>query len=123
VSGLSATKTILNTSIAASIAASFLSPVGARADTPLTAATVLKEMPPNEFAVYIAGIVEGLAYARFRKDSAAAGQKDEAGMTCIRRWYFDDPQIALTIGNAFRKYGEHYPWVVVAALVKQECGE
>jgi len=114
---------IRNTAIAALFAASFVPPIGARADTPLNAATVLKEMPPNEFAVYIAGIVEGLAYARFRQDSAAAGQKVETGMTCIRRWYFDDPQIVVTIEKAFRKYAEHYPWVVIAALVKQECGE
>lgn len=99
------------------------SAVPANANTPLNAATVLKEMPPNELVVYVAGIVEGLAYARFRYDTIAAGQKVETGMNCIRNWYHGNPQVILTIEQAFRKYGEHSPWVVVAAMVKQECGE
>lgn len=80
-------------------------------------------MPANELAVYIAGIIEGLAYARFRYDTLKAGRNDETGMTCIRRWYYDDTKSLLTIEDAFRRYKDQLPWVVVALMVKKECGE
>lgn len=88
----------------------------------MTAAVVLENMPSNELVVFVAGIVEGLAYARFRIDTAAAGRQDETGMTCIRNWYHDDPNIILTIEDAFRQYGDYPPWVVISAMVEQRCG-
>ena len=94
-----------------------------RAETPLTAGVVLEKMPSNEFVVYVAGIVEGLAYARFRKDTVAAGKKVEKGMSCIRNWYHGNDNAILNIESAFRKYKQYAPWIVIAAMVKKECGE
>ena len=95
----------------------------AHAETPLTAQVVLDNMPTNEFVSYVSGIVEGLAYARFRKDTAAAGQNDEDGMKCIRDWYHGNSEIILQIEESFRKYGTYPPWVVLAVMIKRECGE
>lgn len=95
----------------------------ARADTPMTAGVVLEKMPSNELVVFVAGIVEGLAYARFRQDTKVAGKNDERGMNCIRNWYHGSDQIILKIQSTFKKYDKYPPWVVVAAMVKKECGE
>ncbi|WP_425088867.1 hypothetical protein [Stappia sp.] len=89
----------------------------------VTAGKVLKELPPNEFVWFVGGIVEGLAYARFRKDTVAAGERVTTGSNCIRDWFHGNNQIILKISNTFRKYEEHTPWVVIAAMVKKECGE
>lgn len=91
--------------------------------TDMTAGVVLREMPSNEFVVYVAGIVEGLAYARFRKDSVAAGRKIEDGMQCIRDWYHNNPESILKVEEAFRQHDKYPPWVVLAAMIKKECGE
>lgn len=96
---LKAAKT--NTAIVAAFAA-FLLPSYARTQTPLTAGVILKEMPARELAAYVTGIVEGLAYARFRTDSLKAGQKVQTGMDCIRNWYFSEPNRVLAVENAFR---------------------
>lgn len=89
----------------------------------LTAGDVLKEMPANEFVVYVAGMIEGFAYARFRKDTLEAGERVETGMQCIRDWYLTNPEIMLTVEDAFRQYEQHSPSVVLAAMLKRECGE
>ena len=89
----------------------------------VTAGKVLEELPPNEFVWYVGGIVEGLAYARFRKDTVAAGERVVAGSDCIRDWFHGNNDIILTISATFRQYSNHTPWVVIAAMVKQECGE
>ena len=89
----------------------------------LTAGDVLKEMPTNEFVVYVAGMVEGFAYARFRKDSIEAGRKVETGMQCFRDFYLTNPKIILMIEDAFRQHAQHSPSVVLAAMLKKECGE
>lgn len=122
-------KAIRNNMIAASLATvstvATLPFAAANDDTGeyVTAAKVLDELPNGEFVWFVGGIVEGLAYARFRKDTIAAGQRDTSGSDCIREWYHSDNQIILKIISTFRKYGEHTPWVVIAAMVKQECGE
>lgn len=89
----------------------------------VTAGKVLEELQPNEFVWYVGGIVEGLAYARFRKDTVAAGEKVVAGSDCIRNWFFETQGRTLTIRSTFEQYGDYTPWVVIAAMVKQECGE
>ena len=93
------------------------------AKTPMTAGVVLEKMPANELSAYISGIVEGLAYARFRKDTVAAGVRNEDGMKCIRDWYYATPDRVLDIEAAFRRYEKYPPWVVMAVLIKKECGE
>lgn len=95
----------------------------ARAENPMTAGVILKQMPSSEFVVYTAGIIEGLAYARFRADTKRAGEKSEKGMQCIREWYHNDKEAITKIEAAFRKYDKYPPWVVLASLVKKKCGE
>lgn len=43
----------------------------------------MKEMLVKERTTYFMRIVEGLDYARFRKDTTASGKKTTAGMKCI----------------------------------------
>lgn len=88
-----------------------------------TAGVIVKEMPSKEFVTFVTGMVEGMAYARFRKDTLAAGQKVETGSQCIRNWYHRDTGIILKIEDAFRKYADYAPWVVLGVMVKNECGE
>ena len=89
----------------------------------LTAGDLLKQMQSKDLVYYVSGMVEGFAYARFRKDTIAAGEKVESGMQCIRDWYLNTPRIILTIEDAFRQYADHQPSVILAALIKKECGE
>jgi len=93
-------------------------------NTPMTAGVVMERMEVRERYGYIAGIVEGLAYARFRKDTLAAGSKDERGMQCIYDWFYADKEaMFVRIGQAFTKYPEHFPSTLIAVMVKKECGE
>lgn len=80
-------------------------------------------MDSKEFVAFVTGMVEGMAYARFRKDTLAAGRRVEDGMNCVRQWFFGDPKRILTIGNAFERYHQYTAWVVLGVLLKQECGE
>lgn len=90
----------------------------------MTAGVVLEKMEPKQLFSYVYGIVEGLAYARFRQDSAAAGHKDETGMKCIYDWYLPDQGSALEqVKAAFSKYSDYSPPVVIAAIIRKECGE
>lgn len=92
--------------------------------TDMTAGVILDKMPVRERTAYFMGIVEGLAYARFRKDTVALGSKDEAGMKCIYDWFYEDSVAAYDrIEAVFRKYPEHFPSTLLAAMIKQECGE
>ena len=49
----------------------------------LTADDVLNKMNADQRFGYIAGVVEGLAYARWAKD-----RPDSTGMNCIYNWYY-----------------------------------
>lgn len=89
----------------------------------LTAGDIVKNMQPNELVHYVSGMIEGFAYARFRKDSIEAGHKVETGMQCIRDWYLSNPRTMVTISDAFRQHEQHAPSVVLAAMIKKECGE
>lgn len=90
----------------------------------MTAGLILEKMPAGERAAYILGIIEGLAYARFRKDTTAKGAKDSSGSQCIYEWFYKDSTKAFDrIDAAFRKYPEHYPSTLLAVMIKKECGE
>jgi hypothetical protein len=96
----------------------------ANADTAMTAGVIMKEMPVRERASYIMGIVEGLAYARFRADSVATGAKDETGSRCIYAWFYKDTTASFDrIEATFKKYPEHFPSTLLVAMIKKECGE
>ena len=53
----------------------------------MTAGFIMENMEPKERYAYVSGIVTGMAYARFRKDTIASGSRDESGMICIHNWF------------------------------------
>lgn len=94
--------------------------------TDFTAGVALEKMEPGERITYVSGIVEGMAYARFRKDTLAAGQKDETGSRCIREWFASKPDgksMMAWIDANFVKFPDYTPATIVYAMVKKECGE
>lgn len=121
--GSSQVKTIGKVAIVAALAGQVAS-VGHAWATDMTAGTIMKEMPVRERAAYVMGIVEGFAYARFRKDTVAAGTKNETGMKCIYDWFYKDTAASFDLIEAvFKKYPEHFPSTLIASMTKKECGE
>jgi len=92
-------------------------PGAGTAQTAMTAGVVMEKMPALERLAFVAGIVEGLAYARYAKD----GKKTE-GMGCVYRWFYDKKDRIDDIYQAFNRFKEHLPGAVVAAMVAKECG-
>ena len=90
----------------------------------MTAGGVMEKMPVRERTAYVMGIVEGLAQARFRKDTALTGTADQAGMNCIYNWFYADSMKRLdAVEAAFTKYQDQYPSTLLYVLIKRECGE
>ena len=90
----------------------------------MTAGFIMEKMEPKERYAYVSGIVRGMAYARFRKDTIAAGSKDERGMICIYEWYEKgDGSTYAALEHTFRNNGHYPPTVIIATLLKKECGE
>lgn len=90
----------------------------------MTAGLIMEKMEPKERYAYVSGIVRGMAYARFRKDTIAGGAKDERGMTCIYDWYYrGEGKTYAMLETTFRKNGQYAPTVIIASLLKKECGE
>lgn len=83
----------------------------------LTAGVVTQKMSADQRAIYLAGIVEGLAHARYVKDN-----KDPAGRSCIYRWFYDEKDTQRKIGEAFARYPDALPGQIVGALVATKCG-
>lgn len=97
-------------------AALLLPPVIAKAED-FTAGVVMKKMPVSDHFPFIAGIIEGLAYARFEKD----GQKPQ-GMVCVRKWFYDNNKEKMDqIYLAFGKFPDYPPATVISAMLKQVC--
>ena len=88
----------------------------ARADTPMTAGVVLEKMAPKEYYAYLAGITEGLAYARYERGGVEA-------MKCVFDWFYNDKNSVRRIDQAFARFADHYPGAVMAALMERKCGE
>jgi hypothetical protein len=83
----------------------------------ITTSGAMKEMPARERTAYILGVIDGLAYARFRKDTIA-------GMNCIYRWsQMGSLGTLLKIEKTFGRYPDQHPLVLIGAMVKKECGE
>lgn len=94
-----------------------LAPLSAAAND-FTAQKVMKEMDEKQRYAYVAGVVEGLAVARYMKDG-----KQKNGMECIYDWFYDDKQSVDTIYTAFGKYADYPPGSIIDVLAKQKCGE
>ncbi len=91
--------------------------------TDFTSKILMEKMEPMERFHYVSGMIEGMAYSRFAKDSAG-GQKDERGMVCIRNWFHEggDNRSYRFLEKAFRKYGDYPPAVVIYTIIKKKCG-
>lgn len=85
-----------------------------------TAGDVVNKMEPTHQTGYLAGIVEGLAFARWVKD-----KPDKTGMKCIYDWYYESD--TKTRFNRVRAWLERHPdkppGALMYVLIKKECGE
>jgi hypothetical protein len=88
------------------------------AETDFTAGTVMTKMNSEERFAYVAGIVEGLSYARYLKDS-----KKPDGMQCIDDWFYKDKTAYSSVQENFEKFPDHYPVAILSALINKKCGE
>jgi len=83
----------------------------------MTAGVIMEKMPANERVPFVAGIVEGLAYARYVRDS-----KQVTGINCIYAWFYDKKDRIQDVYQAFNRFKEHMPGAIVATMVAKECG-
>lgn len=83
----------------------------------MTACVVLEKMSPGERVAFWAGIIEGLAQARYVKDN-----KDPAGRACIYAWFYDEPNSRDKIREASLKYPGALTGQIIGALVATKCG-
>lgn len=67
---------------------------------------------------FVAGVIEGLAVARYMRDN-----KKSEGMNCIYDWFYDDKTNSDLIEAAFLKFPAYPPGSIVRALVAKKCGE
>lgn len=84
--------------------------------TEFTAGVVLDKMDARERYIFMAGIVEGLAAARFETDG-----RNPTGRSCIYRWFYDDKAAPGSIEQAFGLYRDRLPGSVVGALIQMRC--
>ena len=78
---------------------------------------MMGKMKPNERYPFIAGVIAGLAFARY-----VAGGKDSQGMYCIYDWFYKNEKTYDTIHAALVKFPDHPPASVISALAKKKCG-
>ncbi len=100
------------------ISSLFVSPVQAQQQN-FNAGFVLNGMTSDQQVSYIAGIIEGLAFARWLKD-----EKEMEGMRCVYNWYYENSLEKWEQIEAF--FGEHpdrKPGPLIYILVRSECGE
>jgi hypothetical protein len=81
-----------------------------------TAGVVMQKMTAEERNAFLAGLAEGLAYARYTKDGKAM-----VGMKCIYDWFYADGT-RQKIHTAFDKFADYQPGAVMAAMIEKECG-
>jgi hypothetical protein len=78
----------------------------------------MDKMEAGQRASYVAGVVEGLAYARYARD----GKKIES-MECIYDWFYEKPDTLNLIYAAFGRYPDFTPGAIIGALVNKSCGD
>lgn len=85
---------------------------------------VINKMTDVERHAYMAGVVEGLAYSRYRHDNKnTPGGKDATGMNCIYRWWYKVDGTRMKVLKAFVAFRDQYPGAIVASLARKECGD
>lgn len=80
----------------------------------------MTKMESNEASSYIAGVIEGLAFARWVKD-----QPDSAGMKCIYDWKYGESGLDNTqkLHAWLRRHPDKQTGHLTHTLIKQDCGE
>lgn len=91
---------------------------GSASASDFTAEKVLKEMSNAEQVAYMAGVIEGLAIARYNRDG-----KKKDGMGCIYDFFYKEKANMRAILDAFEKYPSYPPGSIIDVLVKRKCGE
>lgn len=95
---------------------SFLVPTVAHAEE-FTAGVVMTKMGTSDRYSFVAGIVEGLAHARYIRDG-----KTPKGRSCLYGWFYDDKATLQKIYEGFRRYPNALPGQVVGTLAAVKCG-
>lgn len=73
-------------------------------------------MDINDHFPFVAGMIEGLAYARYIHDNAQT-----AGMKCIYDWFYESGTAMDTIYVVFSEFRDSPPAAVLSALLDQKC--
>lgn len=87
------------------------------AQTDFTAGVVMTKMESQQRVAFVAGVVEGLAHARYMRDG-----KSTTGRSCIYGWFYDKQDRIDEIFEAFNRYPDALPGHVVGTLAATECG-
>ena len=82
-----------------------------------TAGVVVTKMSEGDRYPFIAGIVEGLAYARYKKDGDSTD-----GMKCIYDWFYETKSRPQEILDTFKRFTDYTAGAVIAAMAEKECG-
>lgn len=92
--------------------------------TEFTAGVIMEKMDTNERFPYVAGVIEGLAYARYRRDNenVESDKKSVEGMKCIYNWFYEKKGTIDLIYIAFGRYPTYTPGVIIGNLVRKDCG-
>lgn len=79
---------------------------------------VLNKMGDKDKYNYVAGLIDGFAYARFVKD-----KPDREGMECIHDWYYTDlDESWSSIKYWFARYPDKPAEPLLYVLINRECG-
>ena len=102
---------------------SLLSALSTASATDFTAEVVMEKMDPHERTSYIQGVVEGLAYSRYKRDNQhiEGDAKTVTGMKCVYDWFYEKPNSMNMIYAAFGKFPTYTPAAIINALVEQSC--
>ena len=87
------------------------------AQTEMTTGVIMERMTNDERFHYIAGVVEGLAYARYLRDR----QRTE-GMACINEWFYRTEGAIDQVYVAFGEFPDYPPGAVLSVVLDQVCG-
>ncbi len=86
--------------------------------TALTAAEVLSKMNADERHTYEAGIVDGLAQARWIKD-----KPDPTGMKCTYDWFYKNGKKSYShLEQLMKRHPDKQMSGLIYVLIKKECG-
>lgn len=85
----------------------------------LTADDVLNKMDSDQRYFFLAGLIEGMGYARFLRE-----KPETTGSKCIYNWYFEGGEAnKRKIKTWFERHLDKPASTLLYVLVKKDCGE